>query len=233
MNWLLQPSLSWTLEACFRVIFAALLGALVGIEREHHGRSAGFRTQLLVAMGSSLAMVVSLNFGHVYGSIPREFALQVDPGRVAYSVMGGIGFLGAGVIMKHGLDVRGITTAASLWCNAAIGLASGFGMYAIAMVATGMTLLALVLLNRVDRMIPVSWFRVVTFKMKVGQRDNLVFLRQLIESRNISITAEEHTRDCVNNVETIRLELRIVSRGRPPRIDWIPADPDLLEFNIR
>jgi putative Mg2+ transporter-C (MgtC) family protein len=125
-----------------RLATACVLGGLIGLERGLHGQPAGLRTHMLVCVGSALAMVVSLEFAGVFGNAPAA-NLHVDPARVAYGVMGGIGFLGAGAIMRYGLDVHGLTTAASLWCIAAIGLACGFGMYTVAIFATLLVLLVL------------------------------------------------------------------------------------------
>jgi putative Mg2+ transporter-C (MgtC) family protein len=137
-----------------RLALAGALGGLIGAEREHHGRAAGFRTQILVCIGAALAMTVSLHFEHVFGSLPASGAVRVDPARVAYGVMTGIGFLGAGSILREGADIRGLTTAASLWCTAAIGLAAGFGMYIPAIAVTVATIGGLWALRGLDRRIP-------------------------------------------------------------------------------
>jgi len=146
--------LSWQAEAVVRLLVAAAMGGAIGLEREQHGRSAGFRTQLLVALGSALAMVVSLHFAQQYGSVSAATALRIDPARVAYGIMGGIGFLGAGAIIRHGTGVRGMTTAASLWCTAAVGMACGFGMYLTAVAATLIVIFALLVLEKVEEMFP-------------------------------------------------------------------------------
>src|SRR5690242_9611004 len=108
---------NWTLEAIARLGMAALLGGLVGLERELHGRSAGLRTHLLVALGAATAMVVSLNFAEVFGTVQHP-SIQCDPARIAYGVMAGVGFLGAGAIIHQSGGIRGLTTAAGLWCAA-------------------------------------------------------------------------------------------------------------------
>ena len=142
----------WNAEAILRLLMAAIMGALLGLEREMHGRSAGLRTHLLVATGAALAMVVSVNFGRVFGPTTMPH-VQVDPARVAYGVMAGVGFLGAGTIMHSGLGIRGLTTAATLWCSAALGLASGFGMFVIALGGTVIMLVALRTLSGLEKRI--------------------------------------------------------------------------------
>jgi len=131
-------------ESAARLGTAVVLGAAIGLERQFHGRAAGLRTMLLVCLGSCLVMLTSLHFQTIFGDAsPDRSAVQVDPARLAYSVMGGIGFIGAGVILKSGLSVRGLTTAASIWCVAAVGLAVGFGMYAVAVISAALVILAL------------------------------------------------------------------------------------------
>jgi putative Mg2+ transporter-C (MgtC) family protein len=126
----------------FRLVVAALLGGAVGIERELRDREAGFRTHLLVSAGSALFTLVSAYGFHDFiangGSV-----IQADPTRIAAQIVTGIGFLGAGAIIREGLAVRGLTTAATLWVVAAIGMASGAGYYAAAVTATVLTVVAL------------------------------------------------------------------------------------------
>jgi putative Mg2+ transporter-C (MgtC) family protein len=112
-------------QVVFRLFLAAALGGIIGFEREKHNRRmAGFRTHILVSIGSSLIMLVSIYIFEIYaGKAP------VDPSRIAAGVVTGIGFLGAGTIIRSGESVRGLTTAASLWTVSGIGLAVGCGFY--------------------------------------------------------------------------------------------------------
>ncbi|MFL5921011.1 MAG: MgtC/SapB family protein [Gaiellaceae bacterium] len=135
------PSLSWP-EALLRVLIAAALGGAVGLERELRDREAGFRTHMLVSVGSALFTIVS-----AYGF--REFlvnggsVVRADPTRIAAQIVTGIGFLGAGAIIRQGLSVRGLTTAATLWVVAAIGMAAGAGYYSGAVITTLVALVSL------------------------------------------------------------------------------------------
>jgi putative Mg2+ transporter-C (MgtC) family protein len=124
-----------------RLLVAALLGAAVGLERELHGHPAGMRTHLLVSVGSSLFTILSI-YGFV-GVLEGIETAPVDPSRVAAQIVSGIGFLGAGAILKDGFTIRGLTTAASLWATAAIGMAAGAGVMALALVTTGIVVLSL------------------------------------------------------------------------------------------
>jgi putative Mg2+ transporter-C (MgtC) family protein len=135
------PSLSsW--EALVRLALAAALGGAIGIERELRDREAGLRTHMLVSLGSCLFTIVSAYGFHAFlahgGSVVRA-----DPSRIAAQIVTGIGFLGAGAIIREGLSVRGLTTAATLWVVAAIGMAAGAGYYGPAALATVLTILAL------------------------------------------------------------------------------------------
>src|SRR5436190_12618371 len=105
---------NWPAEQVIRLLLAATVGGLVGIERELRGRQAGFRTNLLVSLGSALVMIVSVSFASRKFDGDPAGSIRVDPGRIAYGVMSGIGFLGAGTIIKSGVAVRGLTTAAGL-----------------------------------------------------------------------------------------------------------------------
>jgi putative Mg2+ transporter-C (MgtC) family protein len=130
------PSLTWSQEL-LRVAVAAGLGGAVGVERELREREAGFRTHLLVSVGSCLFTLVS-----AYGF--SEFGTRsVDPTRIAAQIVTGIGFLGAGAIIRQGFAVRGLTTAATLWVVAAIGMASGAGYYSAAVITTALVLVTL------------------------------------------------------------------------------------------
>ena len=161
-HWLSQ--LSWSGEAVVRLALAAVLGAMIGLEREFRGRQAGFRTHFLVCLGSALAMLVSIRFAsHPWHPI-GDYNINVDPGRIAYGVMTGIGFLGAGAILKQQETVRGLTTAAGLWCVAAIGLAVGYGLYSLGVLAAILVLTALWVLQGIERILPKRMYRRIVIR---------------------------------------------------------------------
>ncbi|MGH2547160.1 MAG: MgtC/SapB family protein [Actinomycetota bacterium] len=136
-------------ELTLRLLGAAVAGALVGFERELRDQPAGFRTHMLVALGSCVFTVISAyGFGELAGE--RGY-IRVDPSRIAAQIVTGIGFLGAGVIFRQGLTVRGLTTAASLWVTAALGMAVGAGAYLVAGVGTAIAVLTIVALRPVRR----------------------------------------------------------------------------------
>lgn len=144
---------SYEAAVLVKLFLAALAGGIVGIEREKHGRPAGLRTHLLVSVGSCLMMIVSEGFFLKFGDQPGTSVLRVDPSRVAAQIVAGIGFLGAGVIIKEGIAIRGLTTAASLWLVAGLGMAFGIGLYGPGTIATGIALFSLIGLKRLEPII--------------------------------------------------------------------------------
>lgn len=158
-------ALGWPTEACLRLALAVFAGGLIGLEREIRVRHAGFRTMILVCIGSALVMVVSQRLP--YGDWPvldGQNRVVVDPGRIAYGIMTGVGFLGAGTIIERRGKARGLTTASAIWCVAAIGMTIGFGLYAVAALATVLVLLTLWLLDHFEDMLPVRRLREVTVR---------------------------------------------------------------------
>ncbi len=133
-------------EIIFKLALACILGAMIGLERESLNRPAGLRTYTLVCVGSALAMIVSIDIYMQYYQ-----TVNADPGRIAAQVISGIGFLGAGTIMREGASVRGLTTAAGLWVVACIGLAVGAGLYIPAVATTILILFVLIYFIRFEQ----------------------------------------------------------------------------------
>ena len=129
-------------DVFLRLLLAAALGGAIGLEREYRHKPAGLRTNMLIALGSALFSVMSIDLGAAAGS----------PDRIAAQVVTGIGFLGAGAILRSGENVHGLTTATTIWVNAAIGMAAGLGAYAVASVAAAITLVVLAFLPVMERL---------------------------------------------------------------------------------
>ena len=146
-----------TVQITTHLVAALIAGGVIGLERSYHGRPAGFRTHALVCLASSLLMLVTLYQGKWLPGIPLE-AVRTDPTRMAQGIMTGIGFLGAGVIFKEGLSVRGLTTAASIWITAAIGILMGVGFYVPAVLATLLTLATLSFFRWIEDRIPSHFY---------------------------------------------------------------------------
>ncbi|MEM8874971.1 MAG: MgtC/SapB family protein [Planctomycetota bacterium] len=152
-------------EMLVRLVLAAFLGAIVGIERELRGHQAGMRTFMLVTVGATIAMLVSWSFAYQqWPSVGESNQITIDPARVAYGVMTGVGFLGAGNILQNRSQVRGLTTAAGIWATAAIGLAVGNGLYLLAATATVLMLVVFSGLHFAER------------HLGPGQRGEMTFL---------------------------------------------------------
>lgn len=147
------------MEIIFRLLLASLLGGAVGLEREVHGRPAGVRTYLLLSLGSALIMVLS---EYLYFNFPAGIpgiAVQADPGRIAAQAITGIGFLGAGVIIRYKDTIRGLTTAACVWVVCAVGLTVGAGFYLFASVVAALTIISLLGLKTVERRLKKDWYQ--------------------------------------------------------------------------
>ena len=144
-------------EILFRLVAALAAGGLIGLERSHRGRPAGFRTHALVCLASSLLMLVTVYETHW---MPDSTTARVvlDPTRMAQGIMTGIGFLGAGAIIKEGFTVRGLTTAASIWITAAIGILTGVGFYFAAVVGTLLALGTLSLFRWIEARLPTETY---------------------------------------------------------------------------
>jgi putative Mg2+ transporter-C (MgtC) family protein len=157
-------ALGWPMEGVLRLVLAVIAGGLVGFDREVRGREAGLRTNMLVCFGSALVMLVSTRFAVYPWTSHPGINLNIDPARIAYGVMTGIGFLGAGSIIHNRGAIHGLTTAAALWCVAAVGLAVGFGMYLLSAMATIMIVIVLWLLDYFEDVVPKLRQRIVTVR---------------------------------------------------------------------
>jgi putative Mg2+ transporter-C (MgtC) family protein len=140
-----------------RVLGALVIGASIGFERTFHGRPAGFRTHALVCVASALLMIVTVYQGQWVTFVEHD-AIRTDPTRMAQGIMTGIGFLGAGVIFKEGLTVRGLTTAASIWVTSAIGILVGIGFWFAAIVGAIATLTVLALFRYIEARLPSEFY---------------------------------------------------------------------------
>jgi len=131
-------------ELIQRLLLAAVLGGVLGVEREVRQKAAGLRTNMLIAIGSALFTLMSYELADAAGA---------DPGRIAAQIVTGIGFLGAGAIIRRDGDIHGLTTAATIWVNAAVGVAAGGGEFHLALIATGVTLIVLLMLQPLESII--------------------------------------------------------------------------------
>ncbi|MCK4742308.1 MAG: MgtC/SapB family protein [Sulfuriflexus sp.] len=166
------------------LLLSLLMGSAVGLERAWHGRPAGLRTHTLVCMSSALLMLLTVNQWSLMADVPIE-AIRIDPTRMAQGIMTGIGFLGAGVIMKEGLTVRGLTTAASIWTTASIGIMLGMGFNTAGTMATVLTLIVLSLFSRIEGMLPSRRFGRLLLRYKTSDEVMHEDIDSLIEEHHI------------------------------------------------
>ena len=162
---------SYELSILIKLSLAALAGGLVGLERETHGRPAGMRTNLLVAVGACTMMIISEAFYLKYSMYGGDTTLRLDPSRTAAQIITGIGFLGAGVIIKEGATVRGLTTAASLWAVAGLGMAFGMGYFVLGGFSTVFIVGSLLFIKKLDPFIKKD--RYLTVTVTARNRDSL------------------------------------------------------------
>lgn len=179
-------------DLSLRLLLAAALGALIGVEREIHGHPAGMRTHLLVCLGSAIFTVLS-----IYGFGPVGQA-GLDPSRIAAQIVSGIGFLGAGAILKEGATIRGLTTAASLWATAAVGLAAGAAQYPVAWTGAIIIIFSLWPLNRIAERLHQADRETARLQVTVDRLEAIGEMSRVLAAHRLEITG----------VQTERLEKR-------------------------
>lgn len=194
------------LEMLLRMAVGTIAAGVIGSERERSGHAAGLRTHLLVGLTSTLFMLVSTQF-YYFQSYDKGDLISTDPSRIAASVVTGIGFLGAGAILRTGLNIQGLTTAASLWLVAALGLAAGGGMFLETAAATGTSLVALVLLRRVEdkRGRLVRW----RAELRLGSAALVGQIREELRALGVPVLEVEYQRDLQINESGLVLELHL------------------------
>ncbi|SHE14172.1 putative Mg(2+) transport ATPase [Chlamydia abortus] len=212
--WHIEP-----LDLTIRLVLALLLGGLIGLEREKNNHPAGLRTHILVCVGSALLMLLSM---YGFSAFVDEGNVRLDPARLAAQVIPGIGFLGAGTIIRNGFSITGLTTAASLWVAAAIGLSVGAGFYYAAFLSTAVVLISLWTLNIVEKKYfenrRTYWLKLVT-NQKHG---TLTHISSNLERKGITIrqiSMEENDWESEENAEKHeRLTLSILIRVSKPSL---------------
>ncbi len=183
--------------AIVKLLLAFTAGALIGVEREKHGRPAGMRTHVLVCTGACLMMIISEGIFAKYAHLSAEGIARIDPGRIGAQIVTGIGFLGAGVIIKEGVNVRGLTTAACLWYVAGVGMAFGFGMAAVGICSTILAFVALFALKHVDPLLRKNRFLRLSV-VTVEDRDLFEKLKEIFHSYSLTTANIEQEYDLEN-----------------------------------
>jgi putative Mg2+ transporter-C (MgtC) family protein len=197
-------------EIILRLGIAAVLGAVVGYERERHNQPAGLRTHMILVVGSALAMTLSINLAMQF----RPDVPNGDPARLAAQVLSGIGFLGAGAILRFGTNVRGLTTATSLWSMAVVGLSVGAGYYLVALAATALLILALSVLDVVEKHLIHS---TIIFPVQVvagDEVDMLPTLRGILKEQNMKVQSFSIQKDLAQDVSVLDLVVQAKENSR-------------------
>ncbi|MDQ3128150.1 MAG: MgtC/SapB family protein [Chloroflexota bacterium] len=212
-----MPPIDFALQAdlAIRMLIAAGLGAAIGLEREIHEHPAGMRTHLLVSLGS--AMFTELSIVAFAGSPAPNGSLPTDTSRVAAQIVSGIGFLGAGAILKYGTSIRGLTTAASLWTAAAVGMAAGAGEWLIAAVGTFIVVFSLWPLNALVARIRRPGRHDIKLRLEIGRLEALGDVSRLLAERRVEIAGINSQRIGKGRYE-VELDLHLPASGRPQDI---------------
>ncbi|HUQ25286.1 MAG TPA: MgtC/SapB family protein [Burkholderiales bacterium] len=213
------------------MLVALFAGAAIGYERSYHGRPAGFRTHALVCTASSLLMLVTVyeaHWMHAAGHV-----VQIDPTRMAQGIMTGIGFLGAGVIIKEGLSVRGLTTAASIWITAAIGILAGVGFYAPLVMAVALTLGVLSLFRWIEARMPTQAYYHFDVRFARAAPVTEATLRQMVEGHGFSIANFSYRVDGEGRIRHHGMVIRSADRSAAGRLsEALERSETVLEFRI-
>ena len=204
-------SISWS-HSLLRLAIAGLLGAVIGAERELDEKSAGLRTHMLVSVGAALFTLVS---AYGFSDIIGKEKVSYDPSRIAAQIVTGIGFLGAGVIFRSGLSIRGLTTAASLWLVAAVGMAAGAGYWAGAVLGTAVGLVSLR---------PFEWLK----RLAIPHRGPVRLVVRLAEDRGAGSVVREVERQADvlglrRDGRRVEIEVRLEKDRRPMVLEHVAA----------
>jgi len=195
----------------FKLLLASILGALIGLERDIHGRDAGLRTHLLVSLGSAVFMILSENIAIAYASSSLNTLVRVDPSRIAAQIVTGIGFLGAGTIIKYGMSIRGLTTAACLWLSAGVGMSIGSGYFAIGLTTTGISLVTLVFLNKLEKLYLKDSYRNLKILTEIDTDVNEIL--DIIKRDYVKIVQFDEEKNYEDKTLQVNLTIKIKHKG--------------------
>lgn len=220
------------LESMSKLMIALFLAGLIGFERELNRHSAGFRTHILVCVSSCLMMLLSIN-GFEYFILNYD-NVRFDPARIPSYVISGIGFLGAGTIIVNGGTIKGLTTAASIWAVAGLGLIVGIGMYKEAFVTTFIILVSLILLNKFEKKLHSKNHHII-FEVKINNSDkkeSLNFIDRIqtfpIEIREFDISKESE------ETTKIRMYIDAIQKKKQENLyEWLLKQEDVKKIKIR
>jgi putative Mg2+ transporter-C (MgtC) family protein len=203
-----------------RLLFASILGALIGVERDIHGRSAGLRTNLLISLGAAAFMILSETVSTSYLSgHDSNSILRSDPTRIAANIITGIGFIGAGAIIKSGFSVKGLTTAACIWLSAGIGMSAGTGYYELAIVLTAIGLFSLIFLNLFEKVYAKNSYR--SLEIITSLDTNISEIIDTIKRKRVKIIYLDKVKDYETNKMKIFFTVRLYYKGITDKLSHV------------
>jgi putative Mg2+ transporter-C (MgtC) family protein len=219
-------------EISFRLVAALFAGGLIGLERSHRGRPAGFRTHALVCLASGLLMLVTVYETHWFPQTANARVI-LDPTRMAQGIMTGIGFVGAGAIIKEGFSVRGLTTAASIWITAAIGILTGIGFYFAAALGTVLALGTLSLFRWVEARLPTESYASFVVRFRRDAAVSEADVRELLTGQGFSLYNMSYRMHGQVDVLEYRTVIRTMQPANLSKLaGTLSADARVLEYRI-
>ena len=226
-------SVALLIEVLVRLLVALALGGALGLERSYHGRPAGFRTHALVGLASGALMLLAVYQAEWFHPPEGAIRAALDPTRMAQGIMTGIGFLGAGVIMRQGLTVRGLTTAATLWITAGIGILVGIGFYVPAALTTSLAIGALAGFRWIERNIRTESYAELTVAFAADRAPQLADVLALAGQHGLTVSAVTHRFRRPEETMEYGMSVHTLDRGALPRLaETLRARPDVVEFRI-
>jgi putative Mg2+ transporter-C (MgtC) family protein len=220
------------LQMLYRLLAAVAAGTCIGYERSFHGRPAGLRTHVLVCLASAVLMLVTVYEDHWVRSVGEA---RLDPTRMAQGIMTGIGFLGAGVIVKEGLNVRGLTTAASIWITAAIGVLAGVGLYLPMVFSVVLSLLVLSVFRWIENRVPTQAYYL--FDVRYTREGNLSdeAMRELLRKLGFSVANFSYRLDGIGAERSLRHKMTLQTTDREAAVRLarsLEENQTVLEFRL-
>jgi len=211
---------------------AVIAGGLIGLERSYHGHPAGFRTHTLVCMASSILMLVTIYQKQWFPGADLE-TVRIDPTRMAQGVMTGIGFLGAGVIFKEGLSIRGLTTAASLWVTAAIGILAGVGFYSVVCIGTIFVLGVVSVFRWIESRMQTLVYAHLTLRFRRDMTMPEAELRKLVGGQDFDVTNMSYSAEKEANFFEYSMTIRTLNKDNVSRLSNVFSNIEsITEFHI-
>lgn len=223
-----------TAEMGLPLLSSLLTGMLIGLDRELQGKPAGLRTHTLVCFASTLLTLAATHQGQWYLNLMPSTQVVSDPTRMAHGILTGVGFLGAGVIFKEGSSVQGLTTAASLWITAALGVVYGVGMFELALVGTAATLMVLVVLRLLYAVLPRSSGLRLTISVSAGSGFDAMAAQTLLRSHGLPDQPLSQSYDGRNGILEFTASTYSRNLSECHRLaDALRSNPAVLSFSMR